>query len=599
MRKNRTNSCQSAHAQLFGLGTIRWLVVVVFLVVLAIATLIAPRAVSAAAEDTADLPRLVVLIVVDGLPQEQVLKYRDQLGEGGFKKLLEEGAWFANAHYSHAMTETAVGHATILTGVQPNRHGIVGNDWTDLNCKEKVSSVKPSPCPDADGKRPAAIESPGNLQATTFGDELIAKDSNARVVSISLKDRGAIFLGGHKGQAFWFDTKKKGSFVTSAYYGTTPQSEKLLNEFHKNSPQNLWFGQQWIRLMDKADYSRSAQVGDYVVSIPGLQNETDSTSFSLIDPRDKNGKTFPEVKEMFYKALIRTPMGDKHLLEFVKSAVEVYELGKAKKPIPDLLAVSFSSHDYVNHDFGPESIESHDHFLHLDGVIAKFLGYLKTYLQGREPLVVFTSDHGFSSAPDYCRTQMNLDADRIDPVDMLKKLNSALNRKFGTHGVTYAYTWQRPTIYLDYENIKGNGLKGELVEEEAAYFLRSYPGVHDAFTRTQLIHGPMPETNNSRMVSNTWNHSVSGDVLVMPKRCWYLANDPKEVTAIHGSYWEEDTHVPLIFMGSEWIRPGKYDQSVEIVDIVPTLAHLLNMRPPSGGEGRVLSEILLSGKRQP
>lgn len=598
MPKYRTYSYEPRHTQLCPPSAMYWPVgAAVFLVLLAIATFIAPRAASAAAEDGVDIPKLVVLIVVDGLPQEQVLKYRDQLGEGGFKKLLEEGAWFANANYGHAMTETATGHATILTGAQPNRHGIVGNDWIDPNCKEKVSSVKPSPCPDAQGKRPAGVESPSHLRVFTFGDELIAKGLNARVVSISLKDRGAIFLGGHKGQAFWFDAKKKGAFVTSAYYGTTPPSEKLLNEFHKNSPQNLWFGQQWVRRKDSADYSRSAQVGEYVVTIPGLQKDAEGASYSLIDPRDRSGKTYPEVKEMFYKALIRTPMGDKHLLEFVKSAVETYELGKEEKAIPDLLAVSFSSHDYVNHDFGPESIESHDHFLHLDGIIAEFLRFLKTHLKGREPLVVLTSDHGFSNAPDYCRTQMNLHADRIDPADMLKKLNAALNKKFATHGVNYAYSWQRPTVYLDYENIQGNGLKGELVEEAAAYFLRSYPGVHDAFTRTQLTHDPMPKTNNSRMVSNTWNHTVSGDVLVMPKSCWYLANDPKEVTAMHGSYWAEDTHIPLIFMGSDWIRPGKYDESVEVIDIVPTLAHLLNIGPPSGSEGRVLGEILLRNKR--
>ncbi len=597
MNKRNSNLCRRVITQLRGLGTLLSLPGAVFDAFVAVATVMAPWTASAATEGGVELPKLVVLIVVDGLPQEQVLKYRDQLGEGGFKKLLEEGAWFSNAHHGHAMTETATGHATILTGVHPNRHGIVGNDWADPNCKEKVSSVKPSPCPDAEGKRPAVIDFPGNLQVSTFGDELIAKGLNARVVSISLKDRGAIFLGGHKGQAFWFDTKKNGAFVTSAYYRTTPQSEKLMNEFHENSPQNLWFGQQWVRCRDGADYSRSAQVGEYVVSIPGLQKDADGASYSLIDPRDRNGKTFPEVKEMFYKALIRTPMGDKHLLEFVKSAVEVYELGNQEKEIPDLLAVSFSSHDYVNHDFGPESIESHDHFLHLDGVIAELLRFLKTHLKGREPLVVFTSDHGFSNAPDYCRAQMNLSADRIDPADMLKKLNAALNKKFGTHGVTYAYTWQRPTIYLDYENIKGNGLKAELVEEVAAYFLRSYPGVHDVFTRTQLTYGPTPKTNNGTMVWNTWNHTVSGDLLVMPKRCWYLANDPKEVTAMHGSYWAEDTHIPLIFMGSDWIRPGKYDESVEVIDIVPTLSYLLNIRPPSGSAGRVLGEILLRNTR--
>jgi predicted AlkP superfamily pyrophosphatase or phosphodiesterase len=76
-------------------------------------------------------PKLVVVIVVDGLPQEQVLKYRDQFGTGGFSLLLQRGAWFGNAHHAHAVTLTAPGHAAVLSGAYPYQSGIIANEWFD------------------------------------------------------------------------------------------------------------------------------------------------------------------------------------------------------------------------------------------------------------------------------------------------------------------------------------------------------------------------------------------------------------------------------------------------------------------------------------
>ena len=169
-------------------------------------------------------------------------------------------------------------------------------------------------------------------------------------------------------------------------------------------------------------------------------------------------------------------------------------------------------------------------------------------------------------------------------------LNAYLTTKFGP--ANYALQWQRPTAYLDYDAIDNKQLKRADVENAAAEYLMRQPGVFATYTRTQLLLGQGAPTRFWQMVARTWNPEISGDVVVIPKNCWYLAGAPTEAAAMHGGPWSNDTHVPLMFMGPRWIVPGKYSASVEIVDIVSTLAHVLDVRHPDGSEGRVLTEIL-------
>ena len=133
-------------------------------------------------------PKLVVAILVDGLGQHQVTRYRQHLGPGGFRRLLDEGAWFTNANYGHSTTITAVGHGTWMTGAHPYRHGMVSNDWYDRKTKKLVYCTE-----DADsrnlGEPTKALQgtSPKNLFVTTLGDELrLATAFRSRVFSVSL-----------------------------------------------------------------------------------------------------------------------------------------------------------------------------------------------------------------------------------------------------------------------------------------------------------------------------------------------------------------------------------------------------------------------------
>ncbi|MFP5392898.1 MAG: alkaline phosphatase family protein, partial [Gammaproteobacteria bacterium] len=148
-------------------------------------------------------PKLVVVVVVDGLPNEQVLRYRDQFAQGGFRRLLERGAWFSNAHQAHGVTVTAVGHAAILSGAYPYQHGIIGNDWIDQASGKKMYCTEdPGATYIGEATQASDGTSPANLRVATLGDELrYATGNRSRIVTVSGKDRGAILLAGKTGTA--------------------------------------------------------------------------------------------------------------------------------------------------------------------------------------------------------------------------------------------------------------------------------------------------------------------------------------------------------------------------------------------------------------
>ncbi|MEI6083034.1 MAG: alkaline phosphatase family protein [Verrucomicrobiota bacterium] len=519
----------------------------------------------------APAPRLVVVITVDGLPQEQVVKYQDQLGEGGFKRLLHDGAWFANAHHGHATTYTAVGHAAILTGAYPYRHGVVGNDWWDRAtqkrmycCADAASSILDEPTKENAGT------SPRNLQVTTVGDELrLNTGLQSKVVSVSIKDRGAIFTGGKTGLAYWF-SKETGRFITSNYY--VKEYPAWWKEFHAAKPQDKWLNSVWEPLFPRADYWRALTDGC------ASGHEYKNLGLGAKFPHPLAGKKY-------YDQLRWTPGGDDYTLEFALAAMRGENLGKNPRGVPDLLAVSFSCHDELNHLFGPESVESQDDLLRLDETLAAFFAALDQWVGLDHVLVALTADHGFANSPEFCREVLHLESGRIEPTKLLADLNAALGGKF-------AVAWFNPTINFDLAAITAAGRKREDVERAAADFLENYPGIHTVLTRTQLLNGQLPATRFGLLAGRSWHRQLSGDLFVIQKPGWYLYNESDEYCVTHGSPWTYDTHVPLLLMGAAWIKPGQRNENVEVVDLAPTLATVLQIRPPSGAEGRALHEIL-------
>jgi hypothetical protein len=525
-------------------------------------------------------PKLVVAILVDGLGQHQVTRYRRHLGQGGFRRLLEEGAWFTNAAYGHSTTVTAVGHATWLTGAHPYRHGMVSNDWYDRKTKKVVYCTEdPESRNLGEPTKPLSGTSPKNLFVTTLGDELrLATAFKSRVFSVSLKDRGAIIPAGRLGTPYYYSAQT-GRFITSDFY--MEEFPRWWTDFDHPRPQDKWFGKEWTPLLPDDAYEGSVENQPQVGNYRGIGKK--------FPHKVTGGKPAPGPE--YYGAIESTPFGHEYLAEFTKALIRRENIGRNPADVPDLLTISFSSHDFINHVFGPESKESQDDLLRLDRILADFFAFLDSWVGMDRTLVTLTADHGFAYSPEYWRDVVRLETTRMNALEILKRLNARLSERFGLG--KYASFWRYPTIWLDYDLIDERRLKRADVEAEAAQYLSDLPGIHSVFTRTQLSEGRVPQTLLGKRVSRSWHPRVSGDLLLIPKDGSFFSEGILlTFAASHGTPWNYDTRVPLMFLGSSWVRAGCYAQEAEVADIAPTLAHLLTVPPPSGSEGRALAEIL-------
>jgi Type I phosphodiesterase / nucleotide pyrophosphatase len=418
--------------------------------------------------------------------------------------------------------------------------------------------------------------SPFNIKVTTVGDELIYSNGKSKVIAISGKDRSAIGLAGQFGTAY-MHSPLTGRFITSGYY--MQDYPEWWKSFYMGKPQDRYFGQQWTLLLPEEAYVRSAPDGRFwSMAYKGL-----GTRF----PHSINGGA-NEPGKSYYDAMLWTPYGDLLTLDFVKAAIEGENLGHNPSAVPDILAISWTSHDYVNHLFGPESRQSHDHTVRLDRVFADLFAFLDQRVGLDNVLITLSADHGFMNVPEYSASR-RLDAGRIDPDKMVADVNAALSAEFGDG--KYITTWWNPNLYVDYELVDARKLSRVEVDNAAQRFLRAYPGIESVYTRTQLEQGLMPNTKLSKQVTLAWHQQISGDIVIMNKPNWYLFAKPNGYASTHGSPWSYDTNVPLAMYGPKWIKARKYGDS-ETVDLARTLAFVLNVRPPNGCEGRVLSEAL-------
>ncbi|RFP12255.1 alkaline phosphatase family protein [Duganella sp. BJB488] len=520
-------------------------------------------------------PKLVVVLVVDGLPNEQVLRYRDQFGQGGLRRMLDQGASFNNAHQAHGITVTAIGHSAVLTGAYPYVHGVIGNNWIDPVTKKSVYCTEDTNYTYIDeDTKPSDGTAPTRLKVDTLGDQLrYATGGRSKVVTVSGKDRGAILLAGKTGTAYMY-MDKSGNFASSTFYMKAHPA--WVKQYQATKPQDRYYGKSWTPLLPEAAYANDASEDLNQVKA-GTHNRLPYAYYS------ENGG----IDADYYNRLKTGPFLDQLTLDFARAAVEGENLGRNPAGVPDLLGVSLSAHDYVNHAFGPESKMSHDHLQRVDRMLADFFNYLDKRVGMDNVLVVLTADHGFPNTPEFSQTQ-HIDAQRIDGDKLMAALDKHLSDKFG--GAKLLSAWSLPNIHLDYAQIDKSGLKREDVENAAARYLLAQNGIVEAYTRTQLESGAANTTRMATLMRRAWNREASGDLMVVTKPYWYFGTGTSGTS--HGSPYAYDTNVPLLIMGKRWIKPGAYGQYAEVVDIAPTLANLLHVRPPAGAEGRVLTETL-------
>lgn len=529
----------------------------------------------------AALPKLVLVVIVDGLPQEQLTRNHDLFVPNGFRRLMDRGAAFTDAHQAHAFTVTAVGHASVHTGAHPYQTGIIGNDWRARDGKFVYNTADPAhryldgtPTGQEDGV------SPKNLAVSTIGDELRYATNNAsRVFAVSGKDRGAILPAGKSGTAYMYSTRT-GRFTSTSYY--MPQHPAWWDAYYAGKPQDAWFHKRWDPLLDAQAYTRSLPDG-----------QPWSTSYRKLPTRMGIvyglGETAPG--PFYYSTLLVGPYGDDTTADFSIELLKQERLGRNPTGAPDLLAVSFSSHDYINHSFGPESIQSQDHLIRLDRTLARFFDAVDAAVGAENVLIVLTADHGFMNVPEYSASR-GFEAGRIDPTETRENVNKLVEKRYGITKVAPQHMTGGFT--LDYAAIDARGLPRAEVEAFVARATLEQPGIAFTFTRTQLEQGLMPTHRIGTLVQRAWHRQMAVDVVVVPKPYHYFQSrtTSSPTACSHGTPYTYDTSVPLMLHGARWVKPGRYAEYAETVDIAPTIANLLNVRPPSASEGRVLAGAL-------
>jgi predicted AlkP superfamily pyrophosphatase or phosphodiesterase len=522
-------------------------------------------------------PKLVVLIVIDQFPAHIVPKLEKHLSPGGFRMFMDRGLWYREAYYTQAATLTGVGHATIATGGLPAQHGIPGNDWYDRARDREVYCVDDDAYEWVGGKSKAEDgTSPRNMTSTTFSDEwLIARDFRSSAIGLSIKDRGSILLVGRFGKAYWYDAST-GFFVSSTYYHPDKALPGWLDKFNANRPADKYFHQTWKLLLEPKAYGAAADDRPYELPPKGL------------------GRTFPHVVgeglektgPEFYRSLATTPQGNELLLDLARTVIASERLGSHETT--DILCISLTANDYCGHAFGCESLEYHDITLQTDRELESFFQHLDRVVGLDQTLIVLTSDHGASPAPEYL-AEKGLAVGRLDPAEIARLADSALDERFGEGD--WCAKVLNPGLFLRTEPMRQYKVAPEDAERVAAESIRHLPGIAAVFTRSELAAGRVASTRLGRFAADTFHAERSPDVVILQEPYWYFYKDMKKNAGMHGSPYPYDAHVPVMFYGPG-IPARRVDRTVRVMDVAPTISAYLGVPAPSASEGRPLAEVL-------
>jgi predicted AlkP superfamily pyrophosphatase or phosphodiesterase len=519
----------------------------------------------------ADKPKLVLFLSIDQLRGDYLPEMEDRLGEGGFRYLMDNGAWYTEAQFAHASTYTATGHATLVTGTNAHKHGMVGNQWMDPKTGATIYSVADSDHPLLNTQAaPTSGRSPKRLLAETIGDKLIeASNGKSKVFSLSQKDRSAILMAGQNGKAFWYHSAS-GRYITSSYYyDEMPPWVKTWNE---EKVADEYAGNVWDLLLPESTYrnddSREIELGNALL-----------------------GKTFPhtalaEPGRKLYGALIYTPFSDEVALNFARRMIEKENLGSDADT--DMLCVSLSTTDIIGHSFGPYSREREDNILRLDKTLASFFKYLDERIGLDNVLITLSADHGADGRPKK-KDGSGYIGDIVTPNTIKDVANEATKKAYGK---ALAKTFYPPYLYMNEDEIKAANLDLLEVERLVAKAISKIEGIGVAIAREDVLSGNFDRTDELMgRVANAVHKDRSCQIVIFQAPYYEIISRRGLFTASHGSPWKYDTHVPVMFAGKD-IQAQRIDRPVGPEHIAPTLAALLDIEAPNMADKPALKEVV-------
>lgn len=516
-------------------------------------------------------PKLVVGIVVDQMRYDYLTRFESKYGEGGFKRMINEGFNCKNNHFNYVPTYTGPGHASIYTGTTPKYHGIIGNNWYDKTIKKMVycagdDNVEPVGTTNKAGKM-----SPRRMQTTSFADEnRLFTQGQGKTIGISLKDRGAILPAGHTANAaYWFHGRDEGSWISSSFYMN--ELPKWVTDFNTSEAAESYL-KVWNTVYDISTYTESG---------------TDENNFEG-GFKGKDKATFPYDLEALSKEnrgfdiLKATPYGNSLTTDFAMAAIKAEQLGQDN--ITDILTVSFSSTDYVGHNFGVNSKEVEDTYIRLDKDLERFLNYLDITVGKGEYTVFLTADHGAIDVPSYLQS-MNIPAGYLDNKATKTRFEEYVSSKFNNSNLIENVSNNQ--IFLNRVAIDSLGLNINDVQESMVNELIAYKNVNKVFSASTMTTSNF-STGIESLLQNGYNQKRSGDIILVPESNYISYS---KTGSTHGSGLNHDTHVPLLFFGKGIKHGDTYNKTV-IPDIATTISAFLGISFPNGATGEVLGFVI-------
>lgn len=509
-------------------------------------------------------PPLTVIVVIDQLPISLITDNMDLFAEDGFKRLDREGIFFTECRYRHGVLETGPGHATIATGCDPKAHGIVGNGWRTREGDEQycvacentygvsdegvTDSSRSSSCP-----KNLMVDGLSDAWRKRFGKE-------AKIWSLSLKDRAAIAMGGKSPDgALWAGRELR--FETSTYYGNALPPWCV----EYNTTLSRFGGQTWDRLATDEAYAR-ADIDD----VPWERG----TNAGLSNVLPKTLPSFDSTdSKKLSSAVWGTPFGNEWLFGLARTCIAHEAIGR--DTIPDLLWISFSSNDACGHTYGPLSQEILDMTLRTDKLIADLLTLLDHTVGNGNYIFALTSDHGV--CPPFESPKI---PEGIGGRFSFKQMKADVNTALSAGGDMEAHASGEfvvelgiPDVSFDRDEISHAHLDLRETATQAVNWLRGQPGIKDVVLTMSL--NDVTAISDSTLRSHVLNNYYpgrSGDAYIQPLPYW----QSDVTTANHGSCNEYDLHVPLFLMGTQFGH-GRSENLCAPEDLVPTLAESLGL----------------------
>ena len=515
-----------------------------------------------------DQVKLVLVINVEQMRPDYISRYWNNFQQGGFRRLMSEGAVCSNTSMNLQVQQDVIGVPTLFTGVYPARHGIINESWYDRLKQKEIDAIADDYYITVGSDSKEGQVSAAKLLSPTIGDMLKLDTRDvSRVFSVALNANSAVLSAGHAADgAYWLD-EATGNMISSSYY--VDQFPDWVRDFNDKKFADLYVGKEWTTLLPQTSYPESVEDG-YILE-KGYYDKWNTFPYNLSKLKKQAGS---------YKILKTTPFGNSMIKDFALALIDAEQLGQ--DDVPDLLTINFSSMDYENGSFGPNSLEMEDLYLRLDRNIEHLLNFLDKQVGRDNYLVVLSSACSASYPVDYLKEEFNMPVGYVSPESMVALMKSFFNITYGQGDWIEFVSDQQ--IYLNHDLIEKKKLNLDEVQAKAASFINQFEGIKLSLPASDFERGSYTD-NQLSDIANSYNFKRSGDVLYTLEDGWQPQYKYRR------TIYTDESHIPLIWFG-KGIRKIRVFDPVDAFDVVPTIMHILDYPVSSQCHGRVIDQIL-------